>query len=86
MTQLAGSVETPTIPLAYDLTWTALVAACVALTVAALISIFRTPHDRMASKFWWSALVVAFPIVGAVVWLLFRAPPLRRRAQAERSL
>ena len=32
MTQLPGSVETPTIPLAYDLTWTALVAACVALT------------------------------------------------------
>ncbi|MDV8007005.1 PLDc N-terminal domain-containing protein [Rhodococcus sp. IEGM 1318] len=85
MILLAGSAATPTIPLEYDLTWTALVVAFVALTVAALVSIFRTPHDRMASKFWWSALAVAFPIVGAVVWFIFGAPPLRRRAQAERS-
>ncbi|MFF1946431.1 PLDc N-terminal domain-containing protein [Rhodococcus qingshengii] len=50
------------------------------LAIAALVSIFRTPHDRAASKFWWSVLVIVIPIVGAAAWFLFGAPPLRRRA------
>ena len=52
------------------------------LTIAALISIFRTPHDRAASKFWWSALVIVIP-VGTAARFLFGAPPLRRRGQAD---
>ena len=53
------------------------------LTTAALISIFRTPHDRAASKFWWSAIVIVIPLVGAAAGFPFGAPPLRRRAQAD---
>lgn len=31
------------------------------LTIAGLISIFRTPHARAASKFWWFPLVIVIP-------------------------
>jgi hypothetical protein len=59
-----------TIPLGYDIAYTVIVALWAILTGAALVSVFRTHHDRSGSKFWWSALVIALPVLGASAWFL----------------
>ncbi|WP_137723322.1 PLDc N-terminal domain-containing protein [Prescottella subtropica] len=73
--------HTATLPLSFDIRVTVIVLVYVGLIVAALVSIFRTRHDRVGSKFWWSALVVVLPVIGPAAWFLFGAPPLRRRAR-----
>lgn len=58
----------PTLPLAYDLLWMGTVLAWFVLTVCAVVSVLRTDHARSGGKFWWSLLVVAVPVLGALVW------------------
>ncbi len=69
------------LPLSIDIQATLIMLGYVLLTIAALISILRTPHDRAGSKFWWSATIISLPLIGAAAWFLFGAPPLRRRAR-----
>ncbi|CAM3074252.1 PLDc N-terminal domain-containing protein [Prescottella defluvii] len=69
------------VPLSFDIRATLIMLAYALLTAAALVSIFRTRHDRAGSKFWWSVLVIALPVLGAAAWFLLGAPPLRRRAR-----
>lgn len=71
----------PTLPLSFDIQATLIMLAHALLTAAALVSIFRTRHDRSGSKFWWSALVIVLPLVGAAAWFLLGAPSLRRQAR-----
>ncbi|WP_430331494.1 PLDc N-terminal domain-containing protein [Rhodococcus sp. ACT016] len=71
------------LPLSFDIQATLIMLAYPSLVIAALISIFRVPHDRAGSKFWWSALVIVLPLIGAAAWFLFGAPPLRRRAKLQ---
>ena len=63
----------PMVPIGFDIAWTAMVAAWAILTITALVSVFRADHDRWGGKFWWSALVVALPIFGALAWFAFGA-------------
>ncbi|MFC9790485.1 PLDc N-terminal domain-containing protein [Rhodococcus sp. NPDC127528] len=62
----------PTIPLGFDLATTGFVTFWAVLTVAALVSVSRSQHDRLGSKFWWSALIIALPCLGASAWFLGR--------------
>ena len=71
----------PTLPLSFDVQATLVVLAYIVLAIAALVSIFRITHDRTGSRFWWSALTIVLPFIGAAAWFLFGAPPLRRRAR-----
>lgn len=71
----------PTLPLSFDIRTTLIVLAYVALAIAALASIFRFRHDRAGAKFWWSAITIVLPFIGAAAWFLLGAPPLRRRAK-----
>lgn len=73
----------PTLPLSFDIQATLVMFTVAALTVAALISIFRIRHDRAGSKFWWSAFVIVLPLIGPAAWFLLGAPPLRRRAELQ---
>ncbi|MFE3290235.1 PLD nuclease N-terminal domain-containing protein [Rhodococcus sp. NPDC059234] len=73
----------PTVPLSFDIQATLIMLAYALLTVAALVSIFRTRHDGAGSKFWWSALVIVLPLIGPAAWFLLGAPPLRRRAKLQ---
>ena len=81
----SGSVNesTPnhTIPLWMDITFTVFVLAWIFITISALVAIVRTDFDRLGSKFWWSALVIAVPVLGALVWLLFGRPPRASRSR-----
>ncbi|MCZ4278752.1 PLDc N-terminal domain-containing protein [Rhodococcoides yunnanense] len=65
----------PTLPLAYDLGWTALVLAWLALIGVAWWSILRTTHSRVGGKFWWCVFVLAVPLVGALLWFWARPRP-----------
>ncbi|MFD1813767.1 PLD nuclease N-terminal domain-containing protein [Rhodococcus gannanensis] len=66
----------PTVPIGVDIALAAMVVAWAILTVTAVVSVLRADHDRWGGKFWWSALVVALPILGALAWFAFGA---RRR-------
>jgi ABC-type uncharacterized transport system permease subunit len=73
----------PTVPLSFDIQVALIMLTYAMLTIAALISILRTRHDRAGSKFWWSALVIVLPLIGPAAWFLLGAPPLRRRAKLQ---
>ena len=62
-------------------TWVAGAIAAGPATISALVAIVRTDFDRLGSKFWWSALVIAGPVLGALVWLLFGRPPRDSRSR-----
>jgi type II secretory pathway component PulF len=75
------STPNPTIPLWMDITFTAFVLAWIFITISALVAIVRTDFERSGGKFWWSALVIAVPVLGALVWLLFGRPPRDSRSR-----
>jgi hypothetical protein len=62
----------PTVPLAFDLAWTAMVLIWLTLCGIAWVSILRTSHDRQGGKFWWCVLVLVVPIFGALAWFFAR--------------
>ncbi len=78
-----GSVNdsNPTVPLWADITFTVFVLAWIFITISALVAIVRTDFDRSGGKVWWSALVIAVPVLGALVWLLFGRPPRDSRSR-----
>lgn len=69
----------PTLPLAFDLAWTATVLAWVLLAGVACASILRTEHPRRATKVWWCLFVLAVPFFGALLW--FWAGPRFNRGE-----
>ena len=60
----------PVIPAAYDVVWTAVLVAYLALIIVALVSLSRTA-PRLSSwlAFAWAALIIAVPVLGALAWL-----------------
>lgn len=50
-------------------------------TIPLWVDITFTVFDRSGGKFWWSALVIAVPVLGALVWLLFGRPPRDSRSR-----
>ena len=92
MNEVPGTTENPTVPIGADITWIIMVLVYFILTIAALVSIFRTRHDRAASKFWWSALVIVIPLVGAAAWFPIGSTshcvdePRPTRARSRRTL
>ncbi|TDN45486.1 phospholipase D-like protein [Curtobacterium flaccumfaciens] len=71
----------PVIPQIYDVTWSVVAIASVALVVVALVSLSRTaPRLSPWLAVAWVALIVVVPILGAVAWLAIgrRAVPGER--------
>ncbi|MBT2267663.1 PLDc N-terminal domain-containing protein [Rhodococcus erythropolis] len=75
------STHNPTIPLELDLASLAFVVFWVFLLSGVLLSITRTDFDRSGAKFWWCALVIAVPVLGAAVWFLFGRPSRDSRSR-----
>ncbi|MGB7234854.1 MAG: PLD nuclease N-terminal domain-containing protein [Rhodococcus sp. (in: high G+C Gram-positive bacteria)] len=65
--QVNGDMN-PTLPLAFDVAWTALVVIWIVLSAVAVVSIVRTRHDRSGAKLWWCLFVLAVPVIGSLVW------------------
>jgi hypothetical protein len=60
----------PVIPQVYDVAWSVVAIAFLALVVVAFISLGRTaPRLSPWLALAWAALVIAVPILGAVAWL-----------------
>lgn len=51
-----------------------------ALTIAALVSIWRRDRDGTGKKLIWTVAVVAFPYIGALAWAVLLAASSRRRS------
>ncbi|MEK8069362.1 PLDc N-terminal domain-containing protein [Rhodococcoides navarretei] len=62
----------PTLPLAFDLAWTAAFVVWLLLVGVAWVSILRTSHRRRGAAFWWCLLVLLMPFTGALIWFLAR--------------
>lgn len=75
------STHDPTVPLELDIAWLGLVVLWVFLLSGVLLSIIRTDFERSGGKFWWCALVIAMPVLGAAVWFLFGRPPRESRSR-----
>ncbi|MDZ7913459.1 MAG: PLDc N-terminal domain-containing protein [Rhodococcus sp. (in: high G+C Gram-positive bacteria)] len=75
------STYNPTIPLWMDIIFTVFVLAWIFITISALVAIVRTDFDRSGGKFWWCALVIAVPVLGAAVWFLFGRLPRDSRSR-----
>lgn len=71
----------PTIPVGYDIAFVVVMALWAILTVVSIVSVFRAEHDRSGAKFWWPALIIALPLLGASAWFLStdRRDGVRRR-------
>ncbi|MEW2016280.1 PLDc N-terminal domain-containing protein [Rhodococcus sp. NPDC076796] len=67
-----NSDSNPTLPLAFDLAWTAAIVVWLLLVGVAWVSILRTSHRRRGAAFWWCLLVLLMPITGALIWFLAR--------------
>ncbi|NHI15975.1 PLDc N-terminal domain-containing protein [Microbacterium excoecariae] len=60
----------PLVPAGYDIAWSVIVAAVIALTVIALIGLARSAKHLTALQAWiWTLLVLLVPVLGAVAWL-----------------
>lgn len=67
----------PLIPASYDIVWSVIAAAAIALIVAAFISLARTAKEMSGVQtLVWVLVVLLIPILGAAAWLF-----IGRRAQ-----
>ncbi|WP_206492964.1 PLDc N-terminal domain-containing protein [Rhodococcus sp. KRD162] len=62
----------PTVPLAFDLAWLAVIVLWLGLVAIAWVSILRSNQARRGSAFWWCLLVLLLPISGALIWFVAR--------------
>lgn len=65
-----------TVPVGYDIAWSAMLLLWIALTVSGLVSIVRSDLD-LAGKAGWCAVVLLIPVLGAAVWFFLQ----RRRTR-----
>lgn len=64
--------ENPLLPAAYDVIWSGIVVALVALLVWALVSIYRSDLDAVA-KLVWAIIVFLLPVVGPICWFVIES-------------
>ncbi|QBJ94987.1 PLDc_N domain-containing protein [Rhodococcus sp. ABRD24] len=65
----------PTLPLAFDIAWMALVLLWLILVVSTSISVLRARHITTPAKIAWILLVLALPVLGSLLWLLIGNKP-----------
>lgn len=60
----------PLIPAAYDIVWSVVTAAVIALAIIALVSLARSARRLTTMQaLIWTLLVLFVPVLGAVAWL-----------------
>ncbi|SMX95839.1 PLD nuclease N-terminal domain-containing protein [Brevibacterium antiquum] len=73
--------ENPLLPAWYDVTWTAFVLVFIGLAVWSLVSLARSKVDA-PTKLAWAVFIIVAPILGSLVWLVYRR---NRLAELKRS-
>ena len=69
----------PLLPAWYDLLWSGITVALLALTVVAFVSFFRTPLDSRLQALGWALLILLVPVVGPTAWFALGRPAARAR-------
>lgn len=65
-----GDVHNPLIPAGYDIVWSIVAIAVVALMITALVSLARSARRLTAVQaLAWVLIVLLVPLLGAVAWL-----------------
>lgn len=64
----------PLLPSSYDLLWSSVAVAAVALAVTALVQIMRTRSLTTSDAVVWILAVVLLPVAGALLWFLVGRP------------
>ena len=67
----------PLVPAWYDLVWSGIAFALLALTVCAFVSFFRTPLDSRLQALGWALFILLVPVVGPVAWFALGRPAAR---------
>lgn len=68
----------PTLPLAYDITWTVIALLWLTLVIMTIVSVLRARHASGAAKIAWILIVVALPILGSLAWFTLGSKPAER--------
>lgn len=64
----------PLIPAGYDILWSVIVVAVVALTITALLQALRSKAYTGGQQLLWALLIVAAPVLGSLVWFVLGRP------------
>ncbi|MCW4457175.1 PLDc N-terminal domain-containing protein [Microbacterium sp. MPKO10] len=69
----------PTLPVAYDIAWSASIVVWVAIAVFFCVKVVRDQTLTPGSKLLWVIVIVCAPVVGVIAW--FASADWRRRSQ-----
>jgi len=76
---LVLAAHNPLIPAGYDILWSAIAVVLFAVVVAAFVSVVRHQAGLTGIQVAiWMLLIVAVPVLGAVVWFVAGHPDRRR--------
>ncbi|MCD1287098.1 PLD nuclease N-terminal domain-containing protein [Brevibacterium sp. GP-SGM9] len=64
--------ENPLLPAAYDIIWSGILLAFVALLIWAFVSIYRSDLDA-PSKLVWAIIVFLLPVIGPICWFVIKS-------------
>lgn len=73
----------PTLPLAYDITWTVIAVAWLALVITTTVSVLRAGHTSGAAKIAWILIVLALPVLGSLAWFALGSTPAARSRRSD---
>ena len=77
------AAHNPLIPAGYDILWSAVALALLAFVVTAFVSVVRHQADLTGIQVTiWLVLIVAAPVLGAIVWFVAGHPDRRRPSVA----
>lgn len=76
-------VVNPLLPTGYDVIWTVVVLALLALAAIAIVQVLREPTLSGLGAALWLLVILALPVLGAVAWFVLR--PRSAAAQLPRA-
>lgn len=69
------AAENPLLPAGYDIIWSSVMVAAIAVLVLALVSIGRAKDVTGWRALGWIVVVLCLPVAGAVLWFLVGRTP-----------
>lgn len=72
MNHAQATAQSPLVPTAYDIVWTLVMVAVVAMLIAGLWFLLRDKYPPLTTLLWMLAMLT-FPVIGPAVFLLYRS-------------
>lgn len=71
---LSFQAPNPLLPAYYDLVWSGIVVAVLALTATAIWQALRSKDYSGGQQLMWALLIVVVPVLGALAWFVLSRP------------